>query len=475
MKQCYVMTNLDRIRKRRRLIQCISRSLFFTYLFTVLPVLPGTFISTSLSQDNKSGTKTSSQDDSVRKISIVSARSINPEAYRVTLRAVDISRFPEVSVILDAVDKNDNFYSFLKKSDLIIFHDGIPRLITSLEMISARNSLPVDIVFVIDQTGSMRQVVNGVKANVEDFTRKLSSKGIDYRLGLVTFSDRVERRKDFTNDVKQFIDWVDEIRVGGGGDDNENALEGMHEAATLKFRRNAQRILIVITDAMYHQKGDNADGVTSFNTKTISDFLLRSGIRLYAITPPQMTDYEKIVHATYGQRFNIIEDFSSILDFFTNSLTSLYAVKYKLTETTPPETARLEIRNSENEIIFNDDVELIGVDKKFVVDHILFDFNKASLSQTYIPELNHIIAMLRAYPTIDIEIQGHTDQIGSAEYNVALSEARALAVKRYLITNGIAIDRIKTKGMGKNFPIASNETDEGRQLNRRTEIVITKK
>lgn len=413
--------------------------------------------------------------DSTKKTSIVTARSINPNAYNVTLRAVDISRFPEISVILDATDKDDRFYPYLKKSDLIIFHDAKPRSVLSLEMISSRNNFPVDIVFVIDQTGSMRQSVNGVKMNVEDFTNKLTSKGVDYRLGLVTFTDRVERRRDFTNDVREFIKWIDMIRVGGGGDNNENALEGIYAASQLKFRKNAQRIIIVITDAMFHRLGDNGDGTTTFTTKTISDTLLKSGIRLFAVTPPDTMEYEKIVRATHGQRFKLIDDFSSILDVFTASLTSLYAVKYRLSETTPPEEAMIEIRNSQNEVIFNDKVELLGVDKKFIVENILFDFNKANLSQHVIPELNHILAMLKTYTNIEVEIQGHTDYIGSDEYNVALSQARALSVKQYLSGRGIEEHRITTRGMGKHFPIAPNDTEEGRQLNRRTEIVITKK
>ena len=421
--------------------------------------------------------------DSIKKSSVVTARSTNPNAYRIILRAVDISRFPEISVILDARDREDRFYPGLKKSDLIIYHDEKPRQITGLETISSKNSLPVDIVFVIDQTGSMRHVVNEVKTNVGDFTMKLSSNGIDYRLGLVTFSDRVERRREFTNDVKQFIDWVDGLTVAGGGDANENALEGIREALTLKFRPSAQRIVILITDAMYHQLGDHGDGTTTFTTQTIADFLVKNAVRLYAVTPPAsdyasnpgLKDYEYIVQRTHGQKFDIIQDFSSILSGFTASLSNLYAVKYKLTETVPPEAANIEILNSDNEVMVREKVELLGVDKKFIIDHILFDFDKASLNQTYIPELKHVLAMMQTYPTIQIEIQGHTDDIGSNEYNIALSEARALAVKKYFVTNGVNADRIKTRGLGKDLPIAPNDTEEGRQLNRRTEIVITKK
>jgi OmpA-OmpF porin, OOP family len=74
-----------------------------------------------------------------------------------------------------------------------------------------------------------------------------------------------------------------------------------------------------------------------------------------------------------------------------------------------------------------------------------------------------------------IEIRGHTDFVGSDEYNVALSDARARAVKKYLVDHGVGALRITTRGMGKSHPIASNDNELGRRLNRRTEIIITQK
>lgn len=178
----------------------------------------------------------------------------------VSIRAVDISRYPEVSVILDARDSLNNHFPHLVRNDLIIYRDSRPMRVESLERISAENSLPVDIAFIIDQTGSMQQEVNEVKANIIEFTRRTASRGVDYRLALISFSDRIDRYKDFTEDVNTFIAWIDGVKVGGGGDDNENALEALYEATSFKFRLSAQRIFILITDAMFHQKGDRGTG-----------------------------------------------------------------------------------------------------------------------------------------------------------------------------------------------------------------------
>jgi len=77
-------------------------------------------------------------------------------------------------------------------------------------------------------------------------------------------------------------------------------------------------------------------------------------------------------------------------------------------------------------------------------------------------------------PNLEIEIGGHTDNIGSVAYNLELSRERAKAVTLYLVSKGIRISRIKFKGYGRSIPIASNETEEGRQLNRRVEFKIIK-
>ncbi len=105
---------------------------------------------------------------------------------------------------------------------------------------------------------------------------------------------------------------------------------------------------------------------------------------------------------------------------------------------------------------------------------VLFDFNKASLKPGARERLAKLAGVLLAYPgTYQIEIEGHTDSIGSEEYNQKLSEDRAASVRSYLMESGIVTDKIiATRGFGKTKPVATNETAEGRQMNRRVEIVI---
>jgi outer membrane protein OmpA-like peptidoglycan-associated protein len=89
--------------------------------------------------------------------------------------------------------------------------------------------------------------------------------------------------------------------------------------------------------------------------------------------------------------------------------------------------------------------------------------------------LERLTKLLQDVPTLKIEIGGHTDSKGADDYNKKLSDNRAKAVVTYLIGKGIAADRLTSAGYGEEQPIATNDTDEGRQMNRRTEFKILSK
>src|ERR1019366_5507849 len=78
-----------------------------------------------------------------------------------------------------------------------------------------------------------------------------------------------------------------------------------------------------------------------------------------------------------------------------------------------------------------------------------------------------------AYPTLHLSVEGHTDSVGGDEYNQELSEHRAQSVRDYFVQQGISAGTIEYRGFGKSEPIASNDTAEGRQQNRRVELVLS--
>lgn len=102
-----------------------------------------------------------------------------------------------------------------------------------------------------------------------------------------------------------------------------------------------------------------------------------------------------------------------------------------------------------------------------------FDLNKSTLTSAAKANLDKLVPVFQSYADTDIVIYGYTDSTGRVEYNQTLSEQRAASVRSYLTSKGLNGSRIKTKGMGVNDPIASNDTPEGRSKNRRVEFTIT--
>lgn len=120
-------------------------------------------------------------------------------------------------------------------------------------------------------------------------------------------------------------------------------------------------------------------------------------------------------------------------------------------------------------------LDKIKVGSKVVLKNIFFDFNKATLRKESIAELNRLVRILEDNTTMKVEIGGHTDSKGSDAYNENLSKNRAESVVNYIVEQGIDKSRLTFKGYGESTPIATNETEEGRQENRRVEFEVISK
>lgn len=117
----------------------------------------------------------------------------------------------------------------------------------------------------------------------------------------------------------------------------------------------------------------------------------------------------------------------------------------------------------------------IEVGQSIILKNIFFDFDKATIRPESANELDRLIKLLTENPTLKIELGSHTDSKGSDEYNQKLSQSRSQSVVTYLIGKGIATDRLVAKGYGESVPVATNDTEAGRQENRRTEFKILSK
>lgn len=139
-----------------------------------------------------------------------------------------------------------------------------------------------------------------------------------------------------------------------------------------------------------------------------------------------------------------------------------------------PVSENLDLRGLEEYGEVRKDLIMVPIEHGATIrlNNIFFDFDRATLRPESIPELDRLLEFLEKQPKVRAEIGGHTDNVGTDEYNRVLSQQRAQAVLDYLVMKGIARTRLDAMGYGESKPVDSNETDEGRQNNRRVEFTI---
>jgi VWFA-related protein len=272
--------------------------------------------------------------------------------FKISFQA-DASNYPAINLYVSVTDAGGQPVSGLTKDNFEVTEDGQPVAIDGFAGIG--DPRPVDIVFVFDVTGSMRQEIEGVKETCVKFAERLSRSGRDYRLGLVTFLDVIGRvyRADgsLMDNVQEFKGWISELRAIGGDDDPEIALDALLRAAQMKFRSNTQRILILITDAPPHYQGDG----TRFSSTTFDETvatLKKNNLTVYAVAPssasmaryrlPSGSGYELLATALGGKFYDIEHspDFVGIIDAIGVAISTQYKLTYRTPRPTPDGTLR---------------------------------------------------------------------------------------------------------------------------------------
>lgn len=169
-----------------------------------------------------------------------------------------------------------------------------------------------DVVFIIDNTGSMGEYIQNVLSNLSTFSSGLSDCNVNY--GVLEYGDISEGGMvsyPMTDSADSLKNMINNIKVNGGGDPNESALEGIMEAMKYPLRADATKEFILITDALYHDK--NSDGLSSYSKDDIQQELEKNGIRLSVVTSPSyMNDYKN--NLANGSVLNMESDFADSLE-----------------------------------------------------------------------------------------------------------------------------------------------------------------
>jgi outer membrane protein OmpA-like peptidoglycan-associated protein len=233
----------------------------------------------------------------------------------------------------------------------------------------------------------------------------------------------------------------------------------------------------------------SADREGGYGLRDIYSFDINPEIQPFAVTFMKGKVFNKKSDAKLVARFEIIDLFTKQIMAASSSdpisgefLLSLPAgSSYALNVSAPGFLFFSENYTLEKELkptdIFEVDIPLqpIEAGESIVLKNIFFATGSAELEAISQTELEKLLEFLNKNPSLKIEISGHTDDVGNEQLNLKLSQARAEAVKSYLVEKGIVPGRLTAKGYGKSKPIAPNTSDATRKLNRRTEFTVLSK
>jgi len=219
-------------------------------------------------------------------------------------------------------------------------------------------------------------------------------------------------------------------------------------------------------------KDNNIENTVNVNKKSLTVF---KGTTIDAISRKPV---EALIEITDNATGQIIETFTtnSATGKFIITLNSgkNYGIAVKATGYLF-HSENFDIPMGAADNLVNKTIELknIAIGSKIALRNIFFDVAKATLRPESNGELERLVKLMKDVPNLKIEISGHTDNTGSATVNETLSQQRAEAVVQYLTSKGISASRMRAKGYGSSAPVATNNSEDGRQQNRRTEFEIT--
>ncbi len=281
--------------------------------------------------------------DELRRNVFIPATPVSDTGLVVTIDTVMTPGFPQIELMFGArVQATDYLITNLSRNNVLLFENEARIQEFTMGKDTTGGVHAADIVFVLDVTGSMSDEIDAVKNNIVEFADSLSRRGVDYRLGMVTFLDDIENIFPFTNDVQTFQQLVAQQNAHGGGDRPENSLEALNVAAQYAFRAKANRIVIWITDANYHE----SDSVTPLTKQEVINALLAKDITVHTIgsTSDKTSSYDPIINPCGGNFYSIQGNFRDILlDISRMKATGRYLISYK-SPNSPSNTNQIRLK-----------------------------------------------------------------------------------------------------------------------------------
>jgi VWFA-related protein len=346
----------------------------------------------------------------------------------------------------------------------------------SVREFSDQDGIPYEIALALDYSGTMGSNVKALEEGAQAFIRL---KRPQDRISVVKFDGKPRLVVPPTDNDSLLLGTLGHGDMKGFG--GYTAIyAGVHlgEEQMVAAPADHPRALILFTDGE-----DNASTISSLDLYSYSR---TNGIPIFTIAFGMVNrevlgDISSSTGGRFYQTYSSSELKSAFEDIY-RSLRNYYLVTYRH----PPlrigkhlVTVKLDPPGGNGVVagggFYNTlkGMELLADrDQPMTFRNILFDYDQATLRPESYDVLQAIAEKMRENPRLKFEIRGHTDAQGTQEHNQVLSEARAESVRKALIDLGIDENRLRARGFGMSMPVASNATEEGRQLNRRTELIV---
>jgi hypothetical protein len=418
--------------------------------------------------------------------------SVDPNLLRYDIWRIEIDKYPDtVKLFARVYDDKGNFITNMadpyRKTDHKYFafleeYLGKVYNVRRVEIpnfkvreFGAGDSIPYYVALTVDYSGSMSGVTNAIFEGAELF---ISMKYDNDKIAFCSFNKDFDLKISFETNKEKLLNQFREKRTQGFG---------FYSALYDAVRRSVELFKEMPDDGNPRLVVVFSDGDDNYSRTKIGEIigLARNlNVHIFCVAFGYSIDenLQEISFNTGGKFYKAFskDDLKRIFFDIYMSLRNYYLITYK-----PPKfwgyhrvVSYLDIPGRKDSLWaegFYDTSEMWRDTGDSFVRPILFDFDKWDIKPESYAIIDEIVDQMLSRPKLRLEIQGHTDNIGTIEYNQRLSERRAKAVYDALVERGVDPKRLRWRGFGMSQPVAPNDTEEGRAKNRRTQFVILAK
>lgn len=333
--------------------------------------------------------------------------------------------------------------------------------------IDSSTSKNLSLAIVMDLSGSMGY--DRAMTMQEGVAELIKSKRPDDKIALINYDSKLELTAPFSDDVKKLI--------------SNHKLNGLHGFGGLTATRQGIKLALEELDKLDDDSKkavivftDGFDNSSKIQTDELINMAKSKAVPVHSVDYGPNTDahmLQQIALNTGGiyHQIYLTHEFKYLFDDLYRRMNNYYTLRFN-SDHFGYHKVKIKLCLDGKEFYAEQEYDNSPAIGKITLLNVYFDHNKSSIKQESQPILKSLASYLKSNPSLSIEIHGHTDSTGDINYNKSLSEKRAAEVSNYLVSAGITKNRIETIGFGPEKPIADNETEEGRAMNRRTEFIL---